>query len=169
MYKQGQTVVYGIHGVCTIIALEKQLVNRKRVEYFVLEPVEQPGARFYVPTQNEAALAKLRPLMTKEALNALLLSNEVLRDSWIPDENQRKQRYRELINNTDIAALISMVRTLHIQKKEQLSAGRKFHLCDENFMKDAQKLLTSEFSVVLGIEPKEIAEYIHEIIEKCCG
>ena len=156
----GMQVVYGIHGVCSIIDAELRTVDRKKVEYFVLEPREQPGARFYVPTHNQAALAKLRPLLSAEELEALLASEDTHRDCWIPEENLRKLKYRELINGGDRAALISMVRVLHQHRENQLAAGRKFHLCDENFLRDAQKLLISEFSMVLGIPQSDVRTYI---------
>ncbi|MBQ5866509.1 MAG: CarD family transcriptional regulator [Oscillospiraceae bacterium] len=162
MLQIGSQVVYGIHGVCRILELEVRTVDRKKVEYFVLEPREQPGARFYVPAHNQAALAKLRPLLTPEALNGLLESEEAHRDCWIPEENLRKQKYRELINGADRAALISMVRVLYKHRESQLAAGRKFHLCDENFLRDAQKLLISEFSMVLGIPQPEVKAYIEK-------
>jgi CarD family transcriptional regulator len=162
----GQKVVYGIHGVCAILDTEIRVINRKKVEYYVLEPVEQPGARFYVPIQNEAAVNKLRPLVTKEELDALICSDDACVDCWIPDENQRKQRYRDLISSGDRCALIAMVRTLHVQKELQTAAGRKFHLCDENFLRDAEKLLSSEFSLVLGIQPGEVGAYIQKVSEK---
>ena len=38
----GSQVVYGIHGVCCIIDTEVRRIDRKNVEYFVLEPKEQP-------------------------------------------------------------------------------------------------------------------------------
>lgn len=158
----GTQVVYGIHGVCSIIDAEIRTVDRKKVEYFVLEPNEQPGARFYVPRHNQVALSKLRPLLTKAELEALLASEDTHRDCWVTDENQRKQKYRELINSGDRAALISMIRSLHQHKENQLAAGRKFHLCDENFLRDAQKLLSSEFSLVLGIPPTEVGAYIEK-------
>ena len=164
MLQVGSQVVYGIHGVCSIIDVETRTVDRKKVEYFVLEPNEQPGARFYVPMRNEAALSKLRPLLTKDELEALLSSEDACKDCWIPDENRRKQKYRELINGADRAALISMIRALHRHKEEQLAAGRKFHLCDDNFLRDAQKLLSSEFSQVLGIPQTEVEHYIEEKI-----
>lgn len=160
MYQCGDQVVYGIHGVCKILDLELRKVDRNKVEYYVLSPLDQPDARFYVPTQNQAAVAKLRPILTREALNALLQSENAGKDTWIADENQRKQRYRELISSGDRAALICMVRTLHKHKAEQLASGRKFHLCDENFLRDAQKLLSSEFSLVLNIHPDEVGTYI---------
>lgn len=156
----GMQVVYGIHGVCSIIEVEIRTVDRKKVEYFVLEPKEQPGARFYVPIHNQAALSKLRPMLTQAELEALLASDDTHKDCWVADENQRKQKYRELINSGDRAALISMIRSLLRHKENQLAAGRKFHLCDENFLRDAQKLLSSEFSMILGIPQTEVASYI---------
>ena len=133
MLQVGTQVVYGIHGVCSIIDVETRRVDRKNVEYFVLEPNDQPGGRFYIPTQNQAALSKLRKLLSKEELESLLASDAAHCDCWINEENQRKQKYRELLNGSDRAALISMIRILHQHKENQLAAGRKFHLCDENF------------------------------------
>ncbi len=160
MYNIGDHVVYGIHGVCRILCQEERIVDRKKVLYYVLEPLEQVGARFYIPAHNEAALKKLQPVLSREALDALLASPEVRQDSWIADENQRKQRYRELICAGDRAALICMVASLYRHKEAQTAAGRKFHLCDENFLRDAEKLLNSEFSLVLGLPPEQVREYI---------
>lgn len=165
MYQCGDLVMYGIHGVCKILELEKRKVDRKYIEYYVLEPTDQPGARFYVPTQNEAAVAKMRPMLTQQELEAMLREKDTCRDSWIEDENQRKQYYRELINNGDRKALIRMVITLHKHKQELLDAGRKFHLCDENFLRDAQKLIGSEFSVVLNIGQDEVGSYVQSVIQ----
>ncbi len=163
MFVCGDQVLYGIHGVCKIINKETQTVNKKRIEYYVLEPSDQPGARYFVPTQNEAAVSKLRPIITPQELNALLRSEDASVDAWIADENQRKQRYRDLITSGDRAALICMVRTLYRQKQQQMEAGRKFHQCDENFLRDAEKLLNAEFSMVLGIPQDKVGEYIQSI------
>lgn len=164
MFETGVRVLYGIHGICTILGTQKQLVARKRVEYYVLEPLDQPGARYYVPTQNQAAVAKLRKILSKEEIDMLLHSEEARQDTWIVDENMRKQRYRELIHGGDRTALVSMVGTLLRHKKMQQEAGRKFHLCDENFLRDAQKLLSAEFALVLGIAPEEVGAYIQKEI-----
>lgn len=160
MYEIGERVLYGIHGICDVTAVEERTVDRKKVRYLVLEPTEQTGARFLVPTHNEAALAKLRPILTREDLECLIRSDAVKQDAWIADENQRKQRYRELISSGDRAELIRMVGTLHRHRQEQLAAGRKFHLCDENFLRDAEKLLSAEFSMVLGIAPGQVGSYV---------
>ena len=166
MLQIGSQVVYGFHGVCSIVDVEIRSVDRKKVEYFVLEPIEQPGARYYVPTQNPTALSKLLPLLTREELDHLLASEDTQKEVWIAEENQRKQKYRELINSGDRAALICMIRSLNRHKQLQLTAGRKFHICDENFLRDAQKLLSSEFSMVLGIPQDQVAEYIENKLHK---
>ena len=160
MYQSGDYVVYGIHGVCRVLQQEQQNVDRRQVTYLVLEPLEQAGARFLVPAHNQAALAKLRPVLSYEELDALLHSREVRENAWIADENRRKQHYRELINSGDRMALLRMVRTLHLQKSAQAAAGRKFHMCDDNFLRDAERLLNSEFSLILGIEPNEVSSYV---------
>ena len=165
MYEIGQQVLYGIHGVCTVAAIELMRFGKEKARYYVLEPVEQPGSRFYVPVGNEAAVSKLRPLLSREALLELLHSEEVRNYPWTADENQRKLLFRELINSGDREALMGMIVALHRHKKAQLAAGRKFHQSDENFLNDAHKLLNAEFSQVFGLEPKEVNGFILRELE----
>lgn len=165
MYEIGQQVLYGIHGVCRITALESMRFGKARAKYYVLEPVEQPGAKFYVPVENEAAVAKLRPLLSREELLALLHSDAVRNYLWIADENQRKLRFRELITSGDREALMGMIGALLRHKKAQLAAGRKFHQSDENFLNDAQKLLNAEFAQVFRLEPKAVNAFIQKELE----
>lgn len=165
MFQVGEQVVYGVHGVCAVKAMEERRVDHKKVRYLVLEPLEQEGATFLVPADNPAAMAKVHTLLTRAQVEQILHGEAVKEDNWIPDENQRKQLYRELIVSGDRTALMCMVATLHRHKKAQLAAGRKFHLCDENFLRDAQKLLTGELSLVLGISPAEVADYVANVVE----
>lgn len=166
MFQVGQTVVYGSHGVCKIVSLEVKSIDRKKVEYYVLEPAEQKDNRYYVPTGNPAAVAKLCPLLSRRELDDLIISAKDSADVWISDENQRKQRYRELIVSGDRHAIIQMIHALHKHKAQQQALGRKFHLCDENFLRDAQRLLSSEFSTVLGISPDKVQAYILKALEE---
>lgn len=165
MYEIGQQVLYGIHGVCAITAIESMRFGKARAKYYILEPMEQPGAKFYVPVDNEAAVSKLRPLLGREELLELLHSEEVRNAPWIAEENQRKLRYRELITSGDRAQLMGMIGALHRHRKAQLAAGRKFHQSDENFLGDAQKLLNAEFAQVFGLEPKAVNAFILKELE----
>lgn len=162
MYQIGDRVVYGIHGVCQVVDLEERVIDRKRITYLALEPIGQDGSRYLVPTHNEAAMGKLRKMLTGEELQQMLQSDEIREDSWIRDENLRKQTYRELINSGDRIALMKMVCTLYRHKHQQAAAGKKVHQCDDNFLRDAERLLAGEISIVMEKGSSEALAYIRE-------
>lgn len=148
-------MVYGVHGVCQVAGREERKVDRKRQLYLVLEPMGQEGSQYMVPTGNEAAMAKLHPLLTKEEMEQLLSSPQVHTSSWIPDENQRKQRYREIMTSGDREQLMQMVYTLYRHREAQTAAGKKCHVSDEFFLRDAEKLLIGEMTVVLDMDQEQ--------------
>ena len=166
MYQVGDKVVYGTHGVCIIADQEERLVDRKHVTYLVLEPIGQGSSRYLVPTHNEVAMGKLKKMLTKELLETLIQSEMVQKDGWIKDENQRKQLYRELISSGNREKLMQMIKTLYHHKTAQAAAGKKCHICDENFLRDAEKLLISEVSVVMDMEPDLARQYIRRKLKE---
>lgn len=162
MYQIGDRVVYGIHGVCVVADQEQRKVDGKLVTYLVLEPMGQEGSRFLVPTHNAVAMAKLSPMLTRESLEALISASEVWEDGWIADENRRKQLYRELIGSGDRAKLIQQIRTLYRHKKNLAATGKRCHLCDENFLRDAERLLINETAIVLETDQDSARAYLRE-------
>lgn len=165
MFRVGDLVVYGIHGVCRIADEEKRVVDRKRVSYLVLEPLGQQGSRYLVPTHNEAAMAKLKAMLSRQELEELLRSDHIRRDVWIADEGQRKQHYRELVSSGDREQLMEMLYTLYQHRSRQQAAGKKIHMCDDNFLRDAEKLLSSEVSIVMELTTEEARRYIREVLQ----
>ncbi len=163
MLSIGERVVYGIHGVCQIVDFEEKRVNSKMVVYYVLQPLDQPQSRFYIPKDNPAAVAKLSKILTKQELDDLLHSDP--ENVWIDDEGRRKLYYRQLISSGDRASLIAMVRCLHLHRAQQIAAGKKLHLCDENFMRDAQRVIEGEISLVLNIPIDQVGRYLADIFE----
>lgn len=162
MYQVGDRVVYGIHGVCDVVEQEQRKVDRKLVTYLVLEPVGQEGSRFLVPTHNALAMAKLVPMLTPAELEGLLNDPEGEEHSWITDENRRKQLYRELIGSGDRKKLIGQVRTLYRHRRDLAAAGKRSHLCDDNFLRDAERLLINEIAIVLEIDQDQARAYLRE-------
>ena len=39
MYQIGEQVLYGIHGVCRITAVERMRFGKEKAEYYVLQPM----------------------------------------------------------------------------------------------------------------------------------
>ena len=166
MYQTGDKVLYGMHGVCMVVELEKRVMDGKQVVYLVLEPAGQAGSRFLVPTHNGAAMAKVRPVLSAEALEALLSSDIVREDAWIRDEGQRKQLYRELISSCDRQRLAQMICSLYRSREALKAAGKKFHLCDENFLRDAEKILAGEIASTLEIPSAEALKYLRNKLKE---
>lgn len=155
MYEVGDRMVYGVHGVCRVAGCEERKVDRRRQRYLVLEPIGQAGSQYMVPTENQAAMAKLHPLLTRQELEGLLSSPQVHTVSWISDENQRKQRYREIMVSGDRQQMMQMVYTLYRHREAQAAAGKKCHVTDEFFLRDAEKLLIGEMAVVLDLDQEQ--------------
>lgn len=164
MYKTGELLLYACHGVCRFLGTEEQVIHQKQVSYCVLEPLEQTGTKFYVPMANAAAMGKIRRLLSREELEQLLHNEQLCGESWIADENQRKQTYKSVISSGDRSALISMVHALYRHRESQRLLGRRLHSCDDQFLHDAQKMLDTEFSVVLNIPQEQVGSYVRSAL-----
>lgn len=166
MLQVGDKVVYGIHGVCAVVELEERVVDRKRVSYYVLEPVNQPGSRYLIPSHNPAAMSKVHKMLTQQEMEELLSSAKIRSDSWISEENRRKQTYRELISSGDRIRLMQMLHTLYLHRTRQTQSGKKVHLCDDNFLRDAEKLLSGEIGMVMELKPEEARTYLRNKLKE---
>ena len=156
MYQIGQRVVYGACGVCRVAEQKEE----KGKQYLVLEPEGQDNSRYFVPLTNPAAMNKLRPMLTREEMENLLSFARNSGAAWISEENQRKQLYRELISGGDRQRLMGTVCSLYRYKASRAAEGKKCHICDDLFLKDAEKLLAGEISAVLGIEMEQAKQYL---------
>lgn len=156
MYHCGQMVFYGCHGVCNVVDIETRTVDKKEVEYYVLESLSQQGTRFFVPVHNKIVAGKLRKLLTSEEWTALLADKTPDQNAWIADENRRVVKYRDIINRGDPYELMTIARLLHNHRDAQTAIGRKFHSCDATILKTAEALIVSELSIVFGKDCSDI-------------
>lgn len=163
MFKLGDQVLYGAHGVCRIVSVEQRRVDRKNIEYYVLSPVSNATTCFYIPMHSEKALSKLSPLLSKAELMRILQAQSIADDPWIEDENTRKQHTKEVLSSGDHAELIRWVRTMHLHRRLLQELGKKFHQSDESFLKDAEKILTTEFAIVLNISEDSVRNCIQQM------
>ena len=165
MFKINDGVVYGSQGVCDIVGINEQKVNGAIRNYYVLKPKNDKGATFYIPTWNEKAWGKMRKVMTKEDVNALIDSMPGKKTTWIANENERKEAYRKTLASGDQAAIISMVQALFLHKKQREAEGKRLHMSDGYFMKDAEQILYNEWQYVLNVDKAGLMAYIFDRIE----
>ena len=165
MFKVNDVVVYGSQGVCEIIGIDERKIDGVSRTYFVLKPKNNSGATFYVPTWNEKAWRKMRKVMSKQDVDALIDSMPSKTPIWIENETERKETYKMILASGDQAAIISMIQALFAHKQEREAAGKRLHISDEHFMKDAEQLLYNEWQYVLNVDKAGLMAYILERLQ----
>ena len=167
MFQVNDVIIYGVQGVCKITSTEEKTVSGKKKNYFVLKPVSDQGSTVFVPTDNELVLKKMRRLLTKEEIHKLIDSMPEENAVWIANENERKEFYRSILAKGDHLELIKMIKAIYAHKKEREAEGKRLHMSDERFFKDAEQILYNEFQYVLDLNGKnDLMTYIFERIEK---
>ena len=167
MFQVNDVIIYGAQGVCRITGKEEKTVSGKRKTYFVLKPVVDKGSTIFAPTDNELVLRKMRRLLTKDEINKLIDSMQSENALWIENENERKELYKNILAKGDHLELIKMIKAIYAHKKEREAEGKRLHISDERFFKDAEQILYNEFQYVLELCGKDdLMRYIFARIEK---
>lgn len=155
MFQTDDVIIYGTHGVCKITGTEEKTLNGMKKTYFVLKPVNDKGATIYAPTDNELVLKKMRRLLTKDEIHRLIDSMPEENAVWVTNESERKELYKIVLSQGDHMELIRMIKAIYTYKKEREAEGKRLHMSDERFFKDAEQILYNEFQYVLDLNSKE--------------
>ncbi len=166
MFQINDVIIYGAQGVCRIADIEEKSISRAKKKYFVLKPVGDQGSTIYAPTDNEHVLKKMRRLLTESEINSLIDSMPDEKAVWISNEKTRKEHFRQDLASGDHAELIKMIKSIYAHKQQRVSEGKRLHVSDEYFFKDAEQILYNEFQYVLKLNSKEeLMAYILERIQ----
>lgn len=160
MYKTGQTVLYSSNGVCKITEITQKNIGGKNVEYYALKPVCSNNSTLFVPTHSEALVSKMRPILSACEIKAVLASIDGNGGEWIDDKNERLEKWRGIICGGDLISLVMLIRVLHERRKIQEQKGRRLHISDERYLKEAEKMVCDEISIALNIERGEVIPLI---------
>lgn len=160
MFQVGDRILYGCSGACLIEELSVMRFGRTREQYYVLSPLYQNAAKIYIPVSNPSLVDKMHAMPTREEVDALILTIPTAEPIWVEDAQERKACYDKIMRTGGCAERIRLIRTLHDHKQVRLSEGKNLHVSDENFYRDAQKLLCDEFAYPLQMQPSQVHEYI---------
>ena len=168
MHKIGENVVYGSNGVMTIVDIREERFGADLRSYYVLrECGSRSESLTFVPTDNEKLVSQMRPLLTKEEIVAVIRTSRTSPDcEWAKDSRSRTECFRQIMESGDRVKIISMIRTIYNAGIRREDEGKKNFLSDENAMHKAEKLIYSEFSLVLGIPEEEVPAFINAEMEK---
>lgn len=163
-YKKGDLVVYGNNGVCRVDDIKDMSFSSTTEvsSHYVLSPIEGQSFTIFVPADNEAALSRLRRVMTRQGIDSMLSGAKGKEIEWIDAKNERTARFREIMKYGIKEDLILMMRCLYSKKAELAGIGKKLPAADEQLLKTAEQLVNNEFSCVLGISSGEVGPYIRK-------
>ncbi len=164
MLNIGDTVVFGTEGIFTIEQTTQQEFCGKKTDYYVLRSTSKDNATVYLPMNNPALLGKAKPLITKEEIGELLETAADTKINWVDDHKARKEKFNEILQSGDRKGIIALAGTLYHKQQAQLAVHKKLNSSDERILREAEKIINTEFAFVLHITPDEAKEYIRDRI-----
>jgi len=160
-YQKNDLVVYGVTGVCKVQEICRPNLSgaEKDREYYLLKPLHQDGI-IYAPLEN--AKVPMRPVLSAEEVEHLIdmipsISVEIRR---APTLQALAQDYQASVRTGNCRDLLELVMSIYAKRLQAESQKRRLGMVDERYMKQAEKLLYGEFSVVLGIDYDAVQPYI---------
>jgi CarD family transcriptional regulator len=160
MFSVGDSFIYRGHGICKLTEIREMNADNGIRSYYVLKPVFGNSFTLYVPIGNENLEAKMRRLLSADEIRNFIAGMPGEDSIWIEDENERREFYNDTLSNGDRASLVRMIKALFLRRRELNSTGKKLRMSDEQFMKDAEKMLYDEFAYVLGIKREDVLPLI---------
>ncbi len=166
MFKKGELIMCGGHGVCRVVDITGNPVDRldKKRKYYVLEPVFEKASTIYTPVDNEKIV--MRKIMNREEAEALIERITEIETVWIQEEKRRERMYKEAIRTYDCRSLVQIIKTLYLRKQNRLNEGKKVLSSDEQYLRKAEELLYSEMSLALSIPKEEVEMYINKAVSR---
>lgn len=166
MFKKDQLIMCGGHGVCRVVTITNNPIDRsdKERKYYVLEPVFEKGSTVYTPVDNDKVV--MRRIMNKREAEELVDQITEIETVWIQEEKSREQMYKDAIRTYDCQSLVQIIKTLYLRRQSRLKEGKKVLSSDEQYLHRAEELLYSEMSLALSIPKEEVGTYIKKAVRR---
>lgn len=165
MYGIGDKVVYGAFGVMEIVDVTEETLGDVKKKYYVMKEFSSTSNSLtYVPLENEMLTSQMKPLLTKDEVIAVIKESKVAPPlEWIDDNRARSEFYKKLLSTSDRLKLLLMIDAVYKTGVRREAEGKKNYIADENSMHRAEKLIATEFALVLGIPENEVKAFIESV------
>ena len=159
MFSVGQNVLYGTNGVCVVEDITEKKVGKVSMEYYVLKPLASDSSTLFVPTHNEELVKRIRDILNKDSIDSILANLPDIGE-WNENKQERSDDFKSIIVDGDCVELIRMIRLIHAHSNDLAENGRHLHMSDERFLKEAEKMVSEEISLVLDVDRDAALELI---------
>lgn len=153
----GEYVVYPMHGVGEIQAIQKQLILGKRKECYALE-IGSSKMKVLIPVENARAIG-LRAIIQKREVKKVL---DLLRKEGVDTEEDWKIRYQNNMNKVksgSIHSIAEVCRDLYKRAKD-----KELSLMERRLYESAYNMITNELALARGMSVEEAGNMISEVL-----
>lgn len=159
-FEKGKKVLYCVNGVCEITDITEKVFGKTVMRYYVLKPISNNEATLFVPVNNENLVRKMKRLMTQPQLDEVLNDVSAKDVEWNSNAAVRKEEFRNTISFGNVREILILLKSIWIHRRMQNSKGRKLHISDEMYLREAEKIIKEEISTVIGVEQDEVIPYV---------
>ena len=156
MYKVNEVVVYR-KDIYRISEIRKG--SSKEDTFFVLVPSQNDDGslKIQVPASNK--MGYLRKLSTKDEIEALI---QRIPEIPVIDGNNRmiENDYKARMKKTTLEDLVAIIKTTYLRNQERLDQNKKIGAVDNNYFKEAEKVLYQEIGTVLDMTVDQTRDYV---------
>jgi len=165
MFQIGDTIIYTTYGICRIDDLIKKEFNGEVKDYYILKPLNDSKASLQIQVDNPITREKLRSILSKDEVLSLINQVPAIEPYWIENENERKRHFSTILRCGQRTEIIAIIKSIFEHSKGLKDKGRKLHACDEQYCKDAEKIIYEEFAYVLQMEKREVQDLMSETLK----
>ena len=157
MYKQGDKLVYPMHGVGIIEAIEKKEVLGQKLEFYIMTIVNN-GMKVMIPVKN-ADQVGLRPIISKNEVKKVLT---IISQGETEREDDWKLRYQnniDKIKSGSIYEVSKVARDLYRRGRE-----KELSIMERKLYENAYNLLIHEIALAKSIDIEEAGNVVSEAL-----
>ncbi len=159
MFNVDDYIMYGKTGVCKVVDItNEKFINGEKRKYYILSPIYNNDTIIKIPLDNDKV--PMRKVISKGDMTALINDIPNMEILWIDDEKKRIAQFETMLKSGQCEELIKLIKSIKFSKKYARSIGKKLEKTDRDIMKEAERLLTEEFAIILNVYPNEASSYI---------
>ena len=159
MFNIDDYIMYGKTGLCKVVDItNEKFINGDKRKYYILSPIYNNDTVIKIPLDNDKV--PMRKVISKGDMTALINDIPNMEILWIDDEKKRIAQFETMLKSGQCEELIKLIKSIKFSKKYARSIGKKLEKPDRDIMKEAERLLTEEFAIILNVYPNEASSYI---------
>lgn len=156
-YNVDDKIVYPMHGVGTIDAIEKKVVLGKRAEYYMITIINS-GMKVMIPVKNadEIGIRAIIPKKEIKKVLALLSSDE---DNSVDDWKERYQNNIDKVKSGSIMQVSEVARDLY-----RRGCFKELSIMERKLYENAYQLVTHELALSKNVDIEEAGDIVSEAL-----